>query len=88
MGKEHALYLQQMLEKDYKITFDWTGTRYINIPLDWDSKRQQVHLSMPGYIKKALVLKLKHFEHKPPEKSQHAPFQAVVSPSFLRLLVF
>lgn len=62
VGKEHAMHLQQVLEKTYTVTNDWTGTRYIGITLDWDYKRRHVHLSMPNYVKKAL----KQFEHEPP----------------------
>jgi hypothetical protein len=54
VGKEHALHLKQTLEENYKVTLEWEGRRYIGITLDWDYKRRQVHLSMPGYIKKAL----------------------------------
>ncbi|KAL7482586.1 hypothetical protein ACHAW6_008257 [Cyclotella cf. meneghiniana] len=34
-----------------------TGSRYIRETVDWDYKKQEVHLSMPGYHKMAL----KHF---------------------------
>ena len=54
VGKEHAVHLQKVLEVHYKLTCDWIGHRYIGITLDWDYKQRQVHLSMPGYIKKAL----------------------------------
>jgi hypothetical protein len=54
IGKEHALHLKKVLERHYKLTCDWTGTRYIGITLDWDYKKRQVHLSMPNYVKKAL----------------------------------
>jgi hypothetical protein len=54
VGKEHALHLHKVLEAHYKLTCDWTGQRYISITLNWDYKQRQVHLSMPGYVKKAL----------------------------------
>jgi hypothetical protein len=54
VGKEHAIHLQQVLNKHYKLTCNWTGSRYIGITLNWDYKRRQVHLSMPGYVEKAL----------------------------------
>ena len=69
--KNDVLHLQRVLEEDYKITTDWDGNRYIGITIDWDYKRRQVHLSMPGYIKAALTL----FQHKPRNK-QHSPFQS------------
>ena len=49
VGQEHALHLKQTLEKNYKVTTKWDGTRYIGITLDWDYKQKQVHLSLPGY---------------------------------------
>ena len=70
VGKEHALHLQQTLEEHYKVTNDWTGSRYIGITIDWDYKRRQVHLSMPGYVAKAL----KQFQHVKPTRRQDAPY--------------
>ena len=61
VGKEHALHLKQTLEHHYKVTTKWDERRYIGITLDVDYKQQQVHLSMPGYIAKAL----KQFKHVP-----------------------
>ena len=69
VGKEHALHLKATLEQDYKVTNDWTGNRYIGITLDWDYERRQVHLSMPGYVQKAL----KQFQQESTKKKQHAP---------------
>ena len=72
IGKEHALHLLHTLQKDYKVTTDWSGTRYIGITLDldWDYKRRQVHLSMPRYVAKAL----KQFNYPKPKRNQNAPF--------------
>ena len=70
VGKEHALHLKKTLEKHYSVTDDWSGGRYIGITLDWDYSRRQVHLSMPGYVKKAL----KQFQHIKSKKKQHSPF--------------
>ena len=70
VGEEHAKHLQQVLELHYKVSADWTGTRYIGITLDWDYERREVHLSMPGYKDKAL----KQFQHQRPPEPQHAPF--------------
>jgi hypothetical protein len=60
MGEEHANYPKEVLEKDYKVTTEYDGKRYIGITLDWDYKHHQVHLSMPGYTNKAL----KQFQHE------------------------
>ena len=48
------LHLQQVLEQNYKITSDWTGTGYIGFTLHWDYTHARVHLSMPEYIAKTL----------------------------------
>ncbi len=39
VGKEHAQHLKNTLKEDYKLTFNWTGTQYIGITLDWDYKK-------------------------------------------------
>ena len=54
VGKEHALYLKATLKYNYGVTTEWDGKCYIGITLDWEYERQQVHLSMPGYIAKVL----------------------------------
>ena len=72
-GVEHALHLKKALEEDYTVTEDWTGGRYIGITLDWDYKNQQVHLSMPDYVKKALL----QFQHVMKAKKQNAPYPSV-----------
>jgi hypothetical protein len=71
VGEEHAQHLKNTLEEHYKLTCDWTGTRYIGITLDWDYNKRQVHLSMPNYVKKAL----KQFQHIA-GKLQHSPIRA------------
>jgi hypothetical protein len=72
VGEEHAQHLKNTLEEHYKLTCDWTGTRYIGITLDRDYKKRQVHLSMPNYVKKAL----KQFQHIA-NKLQHSPYPSV-----------
>jgi hypothetical protein len=66
--KEDVEHLQSVIERDYTVTADWTGNRYIGITLDWDYNRRRVHLSMPNYVRKALKL----FQHNV-RKEQHAP---------------
>ncbi len=72
IGEEHTQHLKNTLEEHYKLTCNWTGTRYIGITLDWDYKKQQVHLLMPNYMKKALKL----FQHIA-GKLQHSPYPSV-----------
>jgi len=63
-------HLLAVLKEHYTVTTNWTGTRYIGITLDWDYVKWQVHLSMRGYVAKAL----KQFNHPKPTTPQHAPF--------------
>ena len=55
VGEEHAQHLINVLKEHYELTEDWEGKKYSGITLDWDYVRRQVHLSMPGYCKEALV---------------------------------
>jgi hypothetical protein len=70
VGQEHAIHLKTVIESYYPLSTNWTGDRYIGIHLDWDYSKCKVHLSMPGYVSKAL----KQFQHKTPDEPQHAPF--------------
>ena len=69
VGREHAEHLLNIIKKDYKLTIDWTGTKYIGLTHDWDYDRGKVHVSMPGYVGKAL----ERFQHPKPTKPQHQP---------------
>jgi hypothetical protein len=69
VGKEHADHLIKVLQEHYKIKTDWTGNRYVGMHLQWDYEKQQVHLHMPGYVKKALI----QFGHQLQQK-QNQPF--------------
>ena len=69
VGKEHAEHLVSVLKEHYGIDTDWEGTRYVGLTIDWDYVERKVHLSMPGYIEKALL----RFAHPPPNKPQHQP---------------
>ncbi len=64
IGKEHVHHLLQVRRQDYKIEEDWEGTHYLEITLDWDYTKCKVHLSMPGYVEKALA----QFGHQVPTK--------------------
>ena len=84
IGKEHAIHLQKVLEEHYKVTTDWTGTRYICIHLAWDYKNNKVHLFMPDYVQKAL----KQFQHKLKKKQlqpfPHTPIQYGIKKQFAK----
>ena len=73
VGEEHPQHLLKVLQEHYKVTTEWTGSRYIGITLDWDYVKRRVHLSMPGYVDKAL----RQFQHAKPTAPQHAPFPSM-----------
>ena len=60
VGKEHADLFIDALKEHYTVAEDWEGTKYGGITLDWDYKKRQVHLSMPGYVNEALT----QFQHE------------------------
>ncbi len=64
IAKADAIHLMETLKQNYKITEDWSGSKYIGLTFDWDYENRKVHLSMPGYVQKSL----KRFEHTAPKK--------------------
>ena len=74
IGKQHVMHLIQALQENYEISQDWTGSKYCGLELDWDYKRREVHLSMPGYVDKAL----QRFNHKIEKRRQYQPHQHVI----------
>jgi hypothetical protein len=67
-------HLIQALKQDYENEEDWEGTRYLDITLDWDYKKREVDLSMPGYVERALA----RFGHLIPKILQHQPHKHTV----------
>jgi hypothetical protein len=67
--KEDVNHLLNTLKKDYEVTEDWIGTKYLGLTVVWDYENRKVHLWMPGYIKKASL----HFKHDKPELIQKSP---------------
>ncbi len=65
-NKNNVNHLTSVLKQDYTIDTDWEGTQYLRLTLDWDYKKRRVHLSMPGYIKNALI----RFNHELLNKPQ------------------
>jgi len=76
VGKENAMHLISILKQHYEISEDWTGSKYIGITFDWDYANKRVHLSMPGYISKAL----QRFGHERPRRLQNSPHPHVAPP--------
>ena len=68
--KRDVNHLLNVLQKNYQVTVDWKGERYCGINLEWDYEKRQVHLSIPGYIKKTLL----QFNHEAPKRRQDSPF--------------
>jgi len=58
------------LKEDYEISEDWEGEKYIGLTIDWDYENGEVHVSMPGYVTKAL----QQFRHETPSKNQDSPY--------------
>jgi hypothetical protein len=65
------------LKQDNEIKEDWDGNQYLGITLNWDYKKREVHLSMPGYVKKALAW----FEHTPPTQTQNQLHKRIIPTS-------
>ena len=74
IGEDNTNHLIQVLEEHYNISKDWKGTKYCGLSLDWDYKKREVHLSMPGYVEKALA----RFKHAKSTKEQDQPHKHVI----------
>ena len=84
ISTENIHHLLNALKSKYTISEDWTAQLYIGITLKWDYIHRTVDLSMPNYVKAAL-LRFKHtllkrrdapHKHVPPTygtKVQYAP---------------
>ena len=68
--EEDKKHLLDSLNQHYRVTVDDKETQYLGITLEWYYKNWRVHLSMPGYVPKAL----KRFFHEPPPKIQYQPY--------------
>ena len=63
--------LINILNNNYKVvTIDWAGALYAGINLDCDCKNKKVHLTMPGYIKRAFH----QFQHHIPDAATMSPY--------------
>ena len=52
--EEDKKHLLDSLNQHYKVVSENEGMWYFGITLEWDYKNRRVHISMPGYIPKAL----------------------------------
>ena len=64
-GDDHLL---KSLREDYDITEDWTEEKYLGLTLKWDYVSSNMIVSMPGYVKAALL----KFQHEATTKPQDA----------------
>jgi hypothetical protein len=55
VGKKNAQHLLDTVQKYYKCSCHWKGKQYCGLTIKWDYEGQKVHLSMSGYVKKALT---------------------------------
>jgi hypothetical protein len=74
VGREHPEHLINVLQQHYETSIDWSGSLYCGISLKWDYKNRTLDISMPGYVDAAL----QRFQHPPPTKPQHSPYQAAI----------
>ena len=77
VGRQHAKCPINALKEDYTIYQDWVGKQYIGLTIDWDYEKQEVHISMSGYIKDTLT----RFKHACPRTPQDQPHPHV-SPNY------
>ena len=43
-----------IVKEDYKISTDWTGSRYLGLNLYWYHEKYELHLYMLDYVAEAL----------------------------------
>jgi hypothetical protein len=67
--REDAEHLATTLRLLYKITTDWSGTKYVGLTIGFDRVARTVAISVPGYVSRALkrfgVVKLPHLTSTP-----------------------
>jgi hypothetical protein len=54
--REDAEHLATTLRQLYKITTDWSGTKYVGLTVAFDRVARTVAISVPGYVSRALKL--------------------------------
>ncbi len=71
VGEENAQHLLDTVQKYYKCSCDWKGERYCGLTIKWDYEGWKVHISMTGYVRKALT----RFQHPPQQSNRinHIP---------------
>ena len=67
--KKDAQDLIDHLNKQYTCTVDWDGAIFLGMNLEWDYINRTVTITMPGYVKKAII----RFEHIASFLHQYSP---------------
>ena len=62
-NRDDVEHLLGALRELFEITVDWNGSKYLGITLRFDSSARTVSLSMPDYIRKALLRFAPHLTH-------------------------
>ena len=70
---DNAQHLLHAMKQKYTISEDWEAKLYIGISLKWDSSKQTVDLSMPGYVT-ATLQRLRHQLKNTRQPSPHHHF--------------
>ena len=68
-NKDDIDHLFAAIKDKYPLKIDWEGAKYLGIDLDWNFTKQEVILSMKGYVEQAL----KQFKHLQPTKHHYGP---------------
>jgi len=69
VGRRHAEHLLTSLQEHYKVTTDWTGSKFAGIDIQWDYVKRTCRLTMSNYIDTLLI----KYKHQRPKKPQHSP---------------
>jgi hypothetical protein len=73
VGEENAQHLLDTVRQYCKCSCKWEGEQYCGLTIKWDYKDKKVHVSMSGYVPKALI----RFCHPPPIKIQDQQYPHV-----------
>ena len=68
--KEDLDHLIALLKSHYDVSVDLEGKEFVKIELDWDYEKEEVHLSMEPYLRKALI----QFDNLVPKKRRDSPY--------------
>ena len=72
VGEENAQHLINAIQTEgYKLSIDWSGTKYCGITLQWDWEMRTLTIPMPGYVQKMLA----RFKHELPPRNQYSSYQ-------------